>query len=251
MEYLFASVTSFDMYKTTKSLQVIKNTEYGIYGLVSANGFSEYLTGKDMLGNALTTSQRQASLSLGLAGILPTAIELTPASKGVTKDITKKAHERVVRNTQSARSFVDHWFNGLVSQTDVAMAGGPRLPINAMRDTHVQQEIHTSFAKVTKGTVKPVSNMNEFFGVKFGKTIKNSLSKSSVQYDGQTIYKVTQKTDSKYLKKGYGIYLDGLHKDHLEVIDKTGNVKYVLNLDGTLNSDKTKKALGRVVKGWR
>ncbi|MFB1052310.1 hypothetical protein, partial [Paraliobacillus sp. JSM ZJ581] len=26
-----------------------------------------------------------------------------------------------------------------------------RLPINAMRDTHVQQEIHTSFAKVTKG----------------------------------------------------------------------------------------------------
>ncbi|WP_374068007.1 hypothetical protein [Paraliobacillus sp. JSM ZJ581] len=131
------------MYKTTKSLQVIKNTEYGMYGLISANGFSEYLTGKDILGNALTTSQRQASLSLGLAGILPTAIELTPASKGVTKDITKKAHERVVRNTQSARSFVDHWFNGLVSQTDVAMAGGPRLPINAMRDTHVQQERYT------------------------------------------------------------------------------------------------------------
>ncbi|MFB1052221.1 HNH/ENDO VII family nuclease [Paraliobacillus sp. JSM ZJ581] len=158
MEYLFASVTSFDMYKTTKSLQVIKNTEYGIYGLISANGFSEYLTGKDILGNDLTTSQRQASLSLGLAGMLPTAIELTPASKAVTKDITKKAHERVVRNTQSARSFVDHWFNGLVSQTDVAMAGGPRLPIHAMRDTHVQQEIHTSFAKVTKSTGKEYKN---------------------------------------------------------------------------------------------
>ncbi|WP_374068012.1 RNase A-like domain-containing protein [Paraliobacillus sp. JSM ZJ581] len=139
------------MYKITKSLQVIKNTEYGIYGLISANGFSEYLTGKDILGNALTTSQRQASLSLGLAGMLPTAIELTPASKAVTKDITKKAHERVVRNTQSARSFVDRWFNGLVLQTDAAMAGGTRLPINAMRDTHVQQEIHTSFVKVTKG----------------------------------------------------------------------------------------------------
>ncbi|MFB1050041.1 HNH endonuclease [Paraliobacillus sp. JSM ZJ581] len=152
VEYAVASLTAFDMYKTTKSLQVIKNTEYGIYGLISANGFSEYLTGKDMLGNELTTSQRQASLSLGLAGILPTAIELTPASKAVTKDITKKAHERVVRNTQSARSFVDRWFNGLVLQTDVATAGGPRLPINAMRDTHVQQEIHTSFAKVTKGT---------------------------------------------------------------------------------------------------
>ncbi|MFB1052067.1 hypothetical protein, partial [Paraliobacillus sp. JSM ZJ581] len=56
-----------------------------------------------------------------------------------------------------------HWFNGLVSQTDVAMAGGPRLPINAMRDTHVQQEIHTSFAKVTKGT----GNLNDqYIGVK-------------------------------------------------------------------------------------
>ncbi|MFB1051819.1 pre-toxin TG domain-containing protein [Paraliobacillus sp. JSM ZJ581] len=61
-----ATTTSFDMYKTTKSLQIIKNTEYGIYRLVSANGFSEYLTGKDILGNELTTSQRQASLSLDL-----------------------------------------------------------------------------------------------------------------------------------------------------------------------------------------
>lgn len=103
----------------------------------------------------------------------------------------------------------------------------------------------------SKGIGKPVSNMNEFFDIEFGKSISNSLSKSNVKYDGQSIYKVTKKTDNKYLKKGYGIYLDALHKDHLEVIDKTGDVKYVLNLDGTLNPDKTKKALGRVVKGWR
>lgn len=76
-------------------------------------------------------------------------------------------------------------------------------------------------------------------------------SKSKVKYDGQSIYKVEKKTDNQYLKKGYGVYLDALHKDHLEVIDKTGNVKYVLNLDGTLNPDKTKKALGRVVKEWK
>ncbi|QJC94096.1 Putative toxin component [Bacillus velezensis] len=104
--------------------------------------------------------------------------------------------------------------------------------------------------KGIKGIVKPVSNMNEFFDMEFGK-ISNSLSKSKVKYDGQSIYKVEKKTDNQYLKKGYGVYLDALHKDHLEVIDKTGNVKYVLNLDGTLNPDKTKKALGRVVKGWK
>ncbi|MHC8514734.1 hypothetical protein [Sporosarcina sp. ITBMC105] len=103
---------------------------------------------------------------------------------------------------------------------------------------------------VTKGHVKQVSNMNEFFGMEFGKTISSSLSKSKVKYDGQSLYKVEKKTDNQYLKKGYGVYLDALHKDHLEVIDKKGNLKYVLNLDGTLNPDKTKKALGRVVKGW-
>ncbi|WP_416150184.1 pre-toxin TG domain-containing protein [Salipaludibacillus sp. HK11] len=105
--------------------------------------------------------------------------------------------------------------------------------------------------KLIKGSVKPVSNMNEFFDMEFGKSISKSLSKSKVKYDGQSIYKIEKKTDNSYLKKGYGVYLDALHKDHLEVIDKTGNVKYVLNLDGTLNPDKTKKALGRVVKGWR
>ncbi|MCM3164250.1 hypothetical protein [Metabacillus litoralis] len=70
--------------------------------------------------------------------------------------------------------------------------------------------------------------------MEFGKSVSNSLSKSKVKYDGQSIYKVEKKTDNQYLKKGYGVYLDAFHKDHLEVIDKTGNVKYVLNLDDFL-----------------
>ncbi|WP_422660507.1 hypothetical protein ACK8P5_08500 [Paenibacillus sp. EC2-1] len=102
-----------------------------------------------------------------------------------------------------------------------------------------------------KNKVKSVANMDEFFKMKFGKSISNSLSKTKVKYDGQSIYRVEKKTNNQYLKKGYGVYLDGLHKDHLEVIDKTGYVKYVLNLNGTLNPDKTKKALGRVVKDWK
>ena len=103
---------------------------------------------------------------------------------------------------------------------------------------------------VINGTVKSVSNIGEFFKDGFGKSIKNKLSKSSLKYDGQSIYKVISKTNNRYLKKGYGVYLDGLHKDHLEIIDKLGKVKYVLNLDGTLNADKTAKAIGRVIKGW-
>jgi hypothetical protein len=40
----------------------------GIYGLVSSNGFSEYLTGKDMFGNTLTEEPQKNSLyqTLGL-----------------------------------------------------------------------------------------------------------------------------------------------------------------------------------------
>jgi|GEM_PF-5580510 len=43
----------------------------GIYGLISANGFSEYLTGKDMFGNELTVEQQQNSLAqaLGLLAV--------------------------------------------------------------------------------------------------------------------------------------------------------------------------------------
>ncbi|MBO4125824.1 filamentous hemagglutinin [Streptococcus suis] len=31
--------------------------------------------------------------------------------------------------------------------------------------------------------------------------------------------------------------MDGLHKDHLEVFDKRGKLKDILNLDGTSNLD--------------
>lgn len=46
------------------------------------------------------------------------------------------------------------------------------------------------------------------------------------------------------------MYLDNLHKDHLEVFDKFDNVKFVLNLDGSINVDKTNKVLaeGRKLK---
>jgi filamentous hemagglutinin len=103
---------------------------------------------------------------------------------------------------------------------------------------------------LSKGSSKVVSNMGEFFQKGFGDSIKNNLSKTTLQYDGQSIYKVTSKTSNEYLKKGYGVYLDALHKDHLEVINKSGKVIYVLNLDGTLNADKTAKAIGRVINGW-
>jgi len=94
--------------------------------------------------------------------------------------------------------------------------------------------------------VVSVSNMREFFQTAFGAAIKNSSSKLGRQYQGQSLYRVSKKTGS--LKKGDHYYLDGLHKNHLEVFDKNGNFKFVLNLDGSKNPSKTASALGRNIK---
>jgi predicted ribonuclease toxin of YeeF-YezG toxin-antitoxin module len=60
-----------DSYKTAQGLSRLQKAEYGIYGLVSANGFSEYFTGKDMFGNELTEEQRNQSLfnAFAIAGV--------------------------------------------------------------------------------------------------------------------------------------------------------------------------------------
>ncbi|MGD7044803.1 T7SS effector LXG polymorphic toxin [Jeotgalibacillus proteolyticus] len=57
-----AATHSLDAYKSTKSLSALEKSEFGIYGLVSANGMTEYITGRDLMGNELTDEQRNASL---------------------------------------------------------------------------------------------------------------------------------------------------------------------------------------------
>ncbi|OLF50273.1 hemagglutinin [Streptococcus acidominimus] len=85
--------------------------------------------------------------------------------------------------------------------------------------------------------------MNEFLSSDFGREIGDKLQKTKKRYDGQTVYKVTE--DIGDLKKGDQLYLDGLHKDHLEVFDKRGKFQQVLNLDGTTNNIKTDRGIGR------
>ena len=85
-------------------------------------------------------------------------------------------------------------------------------------------------------TSKPleVNNMSEFFETEFGQKLKKVLQKTSKRYDGQSVYKVTEDVGD-ILKKGDQIYLDGLHKNHLEVFDRNGKLRTILNLDGTEN----------------
>ncbi|WP_244220233.1 hypothetical protein [Rahnella variigena] len=90
-----------------------------------------------------------------------------------------------------------------------------------------------------------VGNMGELLNQPgFGSDIKVNTQKSSQQYQGQSIYKAKGDIGDN-IKKGDQFYLDGQHKDHLELFDKRGNFKAVLNLDGTINQAKTEVAKGR------
>ncbi|BCQ36917.1 hypothetical protein ERHA54_45280 [Erwinia rhapontici] len=88
-----------------------------------------------------------------------------------------------------------------------------------------------------------VGNMGEFFRqAGFGSQMKDKAQKTSQVYDGQSVYQAKGNIGD-HIVKGDKYYLDGLHKNHIEVFDKNRNVKAVLNLDGSYNDTKTKKAI--------
>ncbi|MGU9804910.1 UNVERIFIED_CONTAM: hypothetical protein HPS20_10505 [Pseudomonas sp. CM11] len=76
----------------------------------------------------------------------------------------------------------------------------------------------------------------------FGRELFEGTSKTSKRFQGQPVFKAVDRI-GKNIRKGDQVYLDNLHNDHLEVFDRFGDVRFVLNLDGSINSDKTKKAL--------
>jgi len=64
---MLAADKALEAYKTTKTFQGLKNAEKGLYGLAAANGFSETITGYDILGNKISDEQRQDSLNHALS----------------------------------------------------------------------------------------------------------------------------------------------------------------------------------------
>ncbi|MEC3769738.1 T7SS effector LXG polymorphic toxin [Bacillus velezensis] len=88
---VIAAEHALDAYKTGKSLDILKMTEMGAYGLVASNGFSEAVTGRDMFGNKVSEEKRkqgalEAALSLVGAGAM---------AKHVNKGIPLATHSKV------------------------------------------------------------------------------------------------------------------------------------------------------------
>ncbi|MBB6514060.1 putative ribonuclease toxin of YeeF-YezG toxin-antitoxin module [Gracilibacillus halotolerans] len=53
-------------YKTTEAFDILKTSERGLYGLASANGFSEFITGRDIFGNPISEEEQQAGFERAL-----------------------------------------------------------------------------------------------------------------------------------------------------------------------------------------
>lgn len=89
-----------------------------------------------------------------------------------------------------------------------------------------------------------VSNMSTYMKHNpFGKQLAQISEKTKFQYQGQSVYKVQK--NQGLLKTDDRFYLDAQHKNHLEVFDKNGNFKFVLDMDGSRNEAKTLAGQGR------
>ncbi|MFH0069147.1 T7SS effector LXG polymorphic toxin [Peribacillus sp. NPDC056705] len=102
---LNAANHALDAYKTTKGFSLLQKTEYGIYGLLAANGLFEAATGKDMFGNQLTEEQRQNGLlmALGIGGVAGAAKVADKVASG-TKFVPY-SKEFAQRQVQKAKLF--------------------------------------------------------------------------------------------------------------------------------------------------
>jgi len=79
---------ALDVYKTPKTFHVLQNSSKGLYGLASANGFSEALTGRDMFGNKISKEQQEQSITNALSMLVPFGVG------GVSKKLNAKASSK-------------------------------------------------------------------------------------------------------------------------------------------------------------
>ncbi len=114
-------------YKGVGTFTALEKTEMGIYGLISANGLSDYLTGKDIFGNELTDEQRYASLSQGLFAGIP-FVPLAPAMAKEAKSIAQNAYNQSVKigkhGLDSSKNWLDNFKRNLKNSESYVFADG-------------------------------------------------------------------------------------------------------------------------------
>ncbi|WP_458352340.1 T7SS effector LXG polymorphic toxin [Peribacillus frigoritolerans] len=182
---------ALDAYKTTKGFSLLQKTEYGIYGLLAANGLGEAATGKDMFGNQLTEEQRQNGLlmALGIGGVAGAAkvadkvasgTKFIPYSKEFAQKQVQKVQATITDIARSGKTTLKNIGEELgkkeipkrISMEQVSLAGGPNLPQFVMGKQTIKEAYQKFTVKdrkvegvsgesVPKGTRKDNSGVSE------------------------------------------------------------------------------------------
>ncbi|WP_182102109.1 T7SS effector LXG polymorphic toxin [Niallia taxi] len=119
-----AAENAMSTYKNVQAFSTLEKTEMGIYGLLSANGLSEYTTGKDMFGNELTAEQRQASLTQSIFAGLPFVPGMAKEAGKLSQQALNSTVQIGKQGADVSRAFMDDLGRSLNTGPNVAFAGG-------------------------------------------------------------------------------------------------------------------------------
>ncbi|MFU2016742.1 T7SS effector LXG polymorphic toxin [Peribacillus butanolivorans] len=174
---LNAANHALDAYKTTKGFSLLQKTEYGIYGLLAANGLGEAVTGKDMFGNQLTEEQRQNGLmmALGIGGVAGAAkvadkvasgTKFIPYSKEFAQKQVQKVQATITDIARSGKTTLKNIGNEIgkkeipkrISMEQVSLVGGPTLRQVVMEKQTIKEAYQKFTVKDSK--VEGVSGKN-------------------------------------------------------------------------------------------
>ncbi|MEC0298440.1 T7SS effector LXG polymorphic toxin [Peribacillus frigoritolerans] len=212
---LNAADHALDAYKTTKGFSLLQKTEYGIYGLLAANGLGEAATGKDMFGNQLTEEQRQNGLlmALGIGGVAGAAkvadkvasgTKFVPYSKEFAQKQVQKVQATITDIARSGKTTLKNIGDELgkkeipkrISMEQVSLAGGPILPQVVMEKQTIKEAYQKFTVKDSKvegvsGESVPKGIDNVRYGEQYTKVNRKKTLKPNVEYTTKEGYKYT------------------------------------------------------------
>ncbi|MES1042720.1 DNA/RNA non-specific endonuclease, partial [Peribacillus simplex] len=220
---LNAANHALDAYKTTKGFSLLQKTEYGIYGLLAANGLFEAATGKDMFGHQLTEEQRQNGLlmALGIGGVAGAAkvadkvaggTKFVPYSKEFAQRQVQKAQATITDIARSGKTTLKNIGKAIgkkeipkrISMDQVSLTGGPTLR-QVMIEKQTIKEAYQKFT-VKDSKVEAVSGESIPKG-----TGKGSKSVGDIIKDGSHFLdEFKLKPNVKYETNGYRYQTDDL-----------------------------------------
>ncbi|UPO87356.1 T7SS effector LXG polymorphic toxin [Niallia sp. Man26] len=189
-----AAENAMSTYKNVKAFSTLEKTEMGIYGLLSANGLSEYVTGKDMFGNELTDQQRQASITQSIFAGLPFVPGMAKEANRLGQQALNSTVQIGKQGADVSRAFMDDLGRSLNTSPNAAFAGG----VGNM-NSYLKAESRADVGKVSGDKSEYLSMLSgRGSGIKNKEVVKEGGADYVIGTSGTTTH--VKDTDSHYDK---------------------------------------------------